>query len=83
MPLLHPRLPAPQLLAVGHGLQAGEFDEAGADDHGWRVGLIGKLGTGSGLPQVSTGTGKEGLRHAPPRWDAVKAARSARARPVS
>ena len=59
MPLLHPRLPAPQLLAVGHGLQAGEFDEAGADDHGWRVGLIVKLGTGSGLPQVSAGTRKE------------------------
>jgi len=55
----YPRLAAPQLLAVGHGLQAGEFDEAGADVHGWRVGLIGKLDTGSGLSQVSAGTGME------------------------
>jgi len=35
----HPRLAPPQLLPVGHGLQAGEFDQAGADHHGndvWR-----------------------------------------------
>ena len=30
----HPRLASPQLLAVGDGLQAGEFDQAGADHHG-------------------------------------------------
>ena len=48
----HPRLAAPKPLAAGHDLQRGEFDEAGADDHGRRVGLIVKLGTGSGLSLV-------------------------------
>jgi hypothetical protein len=49
----HPRLAAPKPLAAGRVLQGGEFDEAGEDDHGWRVGLIVKLGTGSGLSLVS------------------------------
>jgi hypothetical protein len=30
----HPHLTTAEFLAVGHGLQAGEFNEAGADDHG-------------------------------------------------
>ena len=55
----HPRLAAPKLRAVGHGLQGGEFNEAGADDYGWRVGLIGKLGMEAGLSQVSGSTGRE------------------------